>query len=173
MSAWICQCDCGERRTLPTEHFKKGAFYSCGCFKSELLQLRNSTIRARKRLCGVEGCSLPHGAKGYCYPHYYQWNRYGDPLVRLRVKKGSGCVTRQGYRIINGKREHRSVMESFLGRTLTKDESVHHKKGDRSDNQIRNLELWSKSQPAGQRVVDKLCWAKSFLIQYDNLLEAA
>jgi len=39
--------------------------------------------------------------------------------------------------------------------------------GVRDDNRPENLELWSKSQPKGQRATDKLAWAKEIIRMYE------
>jgi len=64
--------------------------------------------------------------------------------------------------------EHRKVMQDSLGRAMLPDENVHHVNGDRTDNRIENLELWSTSQPSGQRVTDKLAWARAFVARYST-----
>lgn len=53
---------------------------------------------------------------------------------------------------VNGKKmdEHRYVMERYLGRQLARDEVVHHKDGDKSNNEIDNLELMSLSEHTRQ-----------------------
>lgn len=57
-------------------------------------------------------------------------------------------------------------MAQLLGRPLTDDESVHHRNGQRLDNRPENLELWSRWQPRGQRVCDKIAFAVELLTRY-------
>lgn len=72
------------------------------------------------------------------------------------------------YRLPNGSQvyEHRQLFEEYLGRELRPKETVHHKNLNRSNNDLSNLELWSKAQPTGARVVDLLDYAVDIINQY-------
>lgn len=52
---------------------------------------------------------------------------------------GKGYTKREGYH------EHRLVMERTLGRTLRSDEVVHHRDGNRRNNELSNLEVLTRS----------------------------
>lgn len=109
--------------------------------------------------------------------HYERLKKYGDPGEAAPRRAAAGAadwrITSDGYlrRSRNGviELQHRAVMEQHIGRALLPGETAHHKNGDRADNRIENLELWSSAQPAGQRVADKLAWAREIIALYDDL----
>lgn len=122
------------------------------------------------RVCEIPDCTLKHSAHGWCDKHYRLWKKNGHPLVLRKAPPGTGTRSEAGYVSVGyeGKKylQHRLVMALHLGRDLTSNETVHHKNGVRHDNRIENLELWSCSQPSGQRVLDKLRWAWEIIERY-------
>jgi hypothetical protein len=120
---------------------------------------------------------LAHKATGLCRGHQYRLEcgdlRLDDPIREMSV----GYTNAKGYRLISKPEhsnahktgyiyEHVYVMSEHIGRPLLAHENVHHKNGVRDDNRLENLELWSLSQPPGQRVEDKIAWAIELLKLY-------
>ena len=134
----------------------------------------------KSRCNGKRGGPVYRG--GLCSSHYEKLRRHGDPLhvvvkrkrpktrrdPNKRYHKGDGYYNlyrpdhpmsnKIGYIL-----EHRYVMSEHLGRLLESHEHVHHKDGDRGNNSIENLELWTGNHLKGVRHRDKVEQAIKFL----------
>lgn len=136
----------------------------------------------RKQLpqCVAAGCERTPHARNLCVAHYQRLLANGSISEERPIQRQNGAGWHShGYRwlmvppelrhLTRGEEmtgEHRLLMALHLGRPLHPHESVHHRNGERTDNRIDNLELWSRSQPNGQRVIDKVRWAVEILRQY-------
>lgn len=138
-----------SRRCMGLHNSKKVAWNCTGCGKEVMLR---PALALRRKYCSRE-CSGAH---------------HRGPNFRGEKPPEKRYVSRQ----VKGRRtqEHREVMERMIGRSLLPGENVHHLNGVRNDNRPENLELWSRSQPSGQRVADKVAWAVDFLRSYPEVL---
>src|SRR4051812_42180312 len=98
--------------------------------------------------CSVIDCGRKNYARGLCEAHYRRKQRSADVNVDTPIGE-------------------------LLGRALRPDESVHHRDGNRLNNDPENLELWWRWQPSDQRVDDRVESAFATLLRYaPHLLRA-
>lgn len=90
--------------------------------------------RNKNNLCRT--CWRKNAPKGKDSPNFKRGSYINDAGYILVLKPDHPHATALGY-----VREHRLVMEQFIGRSLGRNEVVHHINGIKNDNRIENLEL--------------------------------
>lgn len=127
--------------------------------------------------CLVQDCARRPASRGMCDKHTQQrragiLDEAGEKLRELlpRGRTGPGFfITKQGYKYVRQVGhphatqdgyvlEHRLVMECLIGRFLERHEIVHHKDGNRLNNDPGNLELMTQKEhpPAHALTKDSL-----------------
>lgn len=111
-------------------------------------------------ICDVSGCGKPGESKFsneiFCAAHVQRIRRWGDPFYTTpeEIRRANNRVAQKTfgkrqphtYVKLNGRHEHRVVMEKIVGRKLSKDEVVHHIDGNKHNNDPSNLQLMSQSE---------------------------
>jgi hypothetical protein len=130
--------------------------------------------------CEIDGCNEVPIGRGWCSAHYQSWKKFGDPTKakwRWSEHRKEWHIGAQGYvqkydptnpnaGSSGHVYQHRQVIADIIGRKLLPTENIHHKNGNRADNEPHNLELWISAQPSGQRVQDLVEWARKIIDEY-------
>ncbi len=161
MSTFDCE-RCKQPFSVKASESRRGRkFCSRACYSESVRPVLTFVCE----YCGETALKNKNGQSG----SYYHKARFCSKECADSAQR-TGFLDKHGYRsvTIDGRQhmEHRLVMERHLGRSLKPYETVHHINGQRSDNRLENLELFSSRHPKGQRVSDKIEFAKSLLSEY-------
>ena len=152
----ICEY-CGQSFSQWPGNLKKhptsGKYCSQKCRQAALA---GRIVSVACEYCGAEfevlECVRNNGRGKYCGP------RCGRAAQASNISGeknhnwlGGVWLSSNGYRVLGighgkGRAEHKVVMEEILGRSLAKDEVVHHKNGNKTDNRPENLEVMTRAQ---------------------------
>ena len=78
---WLCQCDCGNTRLVPTKNLKNGHTQSCGCLhKEKIAEMGRKNIVHGDAKAEIKGLYLTWmGMKNRCYyPKHISYKYYGE-----------------------------------------------------------------------------------------------
>lgn len=135
---WECKCDCGKIKNIKRRDLTKKHKPTQSCGCLRVELIRN-------RMTGE---------------NHHSW-------------KGTTSIDGKGYKQfrhgnLRNVKEHRHIYEQYYDIKLKPHQNIHHINGDRLDNRIENLELWNTSQPAGQRIEDKILYYHSLIQEYKD-----
>lgn len=126
------------------------------------VECKNALITKKRPNCPICGTRVRKASSKFCshscaareQNRQDHWSRRPDGAKRDHGSQYI-LIKAEGKWVM----EHRLIMETKLGRKLEPHERVHHKDGDRKNNDIDNLELWKvrKKDPAGVRAADYHC----------------
>nr|DAE25766.1 MAG TPA: HNH endonuclease [Siphoviridae sp. ctsAY3] len=153
-------CLCRLRQRL-TDTRSKPSILSAACLACcrEVIGMAQATVKCH--LCGRNFQKPAHEVRPHnfcCAAHARKWNagrmaeynRTANPLNkpggvvssrRKHREKLSGQGAGKAYRKFYGRHEHRVAAEAMLGRPLRPGEVVHHRDGDKLNNDPMNLEV--------------------------------
>lgn len=151
---WLVRCDCGTESIVPGSELRKKSHpsRSCGCVRKGPHPEKIGRYSRSRHHAWKGGRSKDR--KGYIYISISQIKDFYP-----NAQWSTGSKRRKML-------EHRAVMSQYLKRPLFSAETVHHRNGDRSDNQIENLELRAGKHGPGQTPEDLVKWAKEILTRY-------
>lgn len=137
-----------------------GSIWECKCDCGNIKNIKRKDLTKEKptQSCGcLRSDLLSDRMSG---ENHYSWK--GTPIINGKGYK----EFRHGE--LRGVKEHRYVYEQHYNIKLKPHQNIHHINGNRLDNSIENLELWDTSQPAGQRIEDKILYYYNLIEEYRN-----
>lgn len=138
----ICQY-CGKEFELKSSEtrVKENKVHYCSA------ECRNNGMKKGKILkckyCGEKFYTTRHD---FCSRKCAKEYRKENYKHKLYIENGYICRYINGYNKKGNVKEHRYIMEQYLGRKLKSNEVVHHIDGNRENNDIKNLQVMTRGE---------------------------
>lgn len=104
---WICQCDCGTKKTIQSSHLRSGATKSCGCLHDE------SARKTKVKTHGESNTRLYAewiSMKARCYnPRSERYDRYGGRGIMVCEEWKNSFQAFRDWALANGYREDLTI----------------------------------------------------------------
>lgn len=114
---WKCTCECGQKRSVLSQHLRRGSQVSCGCYLSEATSLRNSErIWEEKDRAKMSVTQKTHGASRT--PEYVVWKSMIGRCSENANPKTKKHYHDRGIRVCERWRSFNNFMEDMGARPI-------------------------------------------------------
>ena len=138
VQSFICET-CGKSFEIPkSDHrLKEGSKIRFCSKKCMGIGMRTGSIQK----CANCGSDFYTTRNIFCCQNCAREYRKKNYKHKTYIENGYVVEYKAGYNKKSSIKQHRRIMEEFLGRRLEPNEVVHHKNGNKTDNRIENLEV--------------------------------
>ena len=99
---WLCQCDCGNLKAIPSVNLRKGITKSCGCYNNEK-NLRHGQFGTRLYSTWSKMIERCHNKK------YAQYKNYGERGIRVCDEWKNDFVAFYNWAMANGYKDNLTI----------------------------------------------------------------
>lgn len=165
LARFVCET-CGKEFEVPkSDHRIKDGEKIRYCSK-KCMGIGMRTGETKKCLfCGKEFYTTRNDFCSRKCARQYRMNNYEH---KTYMENGYIVEFHNGYNKKGNVKQHRRIMEEYLGRKLSEDEVVHHKNGIKTDNRIENLEVKSRSKHSSDHRKQEKAEGKHLFGGYHN-----
>ena len=109
---WLCQCDCGEKKSVNSVYLRDGETKSCGCLREEIARKNHTThgMAAKAKTMRCERLySCWHNMIVRCtYPKNNMWKHYGGRGINV-CKEWLEFIPFMNWALSHGYRDDLSI----------------------------------------------------------------
>lgn len=105
-AAWLCKCDCGNKKTVNGRHLRNGLIRSCGCYRKEYATECHTTHGGSKtRLYNIY-----HNMLKRCFdPNSHKYKDYGDRGITVCDEWKDDFQTFAQWALSHGYADHLTI----------------------------------------------------------------
>lgn len=161
---WICQCECGNIKSVRSDSLLCGAVRSCGCMKKEQ-DRKNLTANHSHKQSGTRLYNIWQGIKGRCNnPHEACYYRYGGRGIKICEEWNNSFVPFYEWAMSHGYSENLSVDRIDVDGNYCPENCKWSTNKEQSNNRRTNIKI-----KIGNSVKSLKEWCEIFNLDYGTI----
>lgn len=169
---WICQCDCGNLKTVRSDSLQCGAVRSCGCLKKEQNDINLNQSDAKKKFIasghkvgGTRLYQIWQGMRARCYnQHNSSYHRYGGRGITICEEWRTDFYSFYNWSMSNGYTDDLTIDRKDTNGNYEPDNCRWTTQKEQANNRNSNIDI-----TIGNSTRSLLEWCEIFDLDYSTI----